>query len=49
MSAKCAMTEFAAKSTQQRAMSLTLRATLLFALLASLVVSAVGVYLYYSL
>lgn len=33
----------------QRAMSLTLRATLLFALLASLVVSAVGVYLYYSL
>lgn len=30
-------------------MSLTLRATLLFALLASLVVSAVGVYLYYSL
>lgn len=32
-----------------RAMSLTLRATLLFALLASLVVSAVGVYLYYSL
>ncbi len=43
------MTEFAAKSTPQRAMSLTLRATLLFALLASLVVSAVGVYLYYSL
>ena len=32
-----------------RAMSLTLLATLLFALLASLVVSAVGVYLYYSL
>ncbi|AEX51322.1 heavy metal sensor histidine kinase [Rahnella aquatilis] len=33
----------------KRAMSLTLRATLLFALIASLVVSAVGFYLYYSM
>jgi two-component system heavy metal sensor histidine kinase CusS len=32
-----------------RAMSLTLRATLLFALIASMVVSAVGFYLYYSM
>ena len=30
-------------------MSLTLRATLLFALIASMVVSAVGFYLYYSM
>jgi len=33
----------------KRAMSLTLRATLLFALIASLVISAVGFYLYYSM
>lgn len=41
--------ETARPSASKRAMSLTLRATLLFALIASLVVSAVGFYLYYSM
>jgi len=43
------MTERPSARRPERAMSLTLRATLLFALLASLVVSAVGFYLYYSI
>lgn len=43
------MTDVKSGKPPARAMSLTLRATLLFALIASLVVSAVGFYLYYSM